>query len=83
MKRLEIGTTPLSYVDYQSIADGSVEITLYETDRKNISASRKFLEEKSALSIAPIYGVNTGFGSLCSIEVGTEDLGSLQTNLVR
>jgi histidine ammonia-lyase len=27
--------------------------------------------------------VNTGFGSLCSIEVGAEDLGRLQTNLVR
>ena len=83
MKRLEIGTTPLSYVDYQSIADGSVEIALSETARKNIVASRKFLEEKSARSIAPIYGVNTGFGSLCSIEVGTGDLGRLQTNLVR
>ena len=83
MKRLEIGTAPLSYIDYQSIADGSVEIALSETARKNITASRKFLEEKSARSIAPIYGVNTGFGSLCSIEVGDEDLGRLQTNLVR
>ena len=83
MKLLEIGTAPLSYVDYQLIADGSVEIQLSETARKRISASRKFLEEKSLRSIAPIYGVNTGFGSLCDIEVGVEDLGTLQTNLVR
>ena len=83
MKRLEIGTAPLAYIDYQSIADGSVQIALSQTARKNIKASRKFLEEKSARSTAPIYGVNTGFGSLCSIEVGAEDLGRLQTNLVR
>lgn len=83
MKRLEIGTAPLSYIDYQSIADGSVEIALSETAQTRIAASRKFLEEKSARSVAPIYGVNTGFGSLCSIEVDAEDLGTLQTNLVR
>ena len=83
MKLLEIGTAPLSYVDYQLIADGSVEIQLSETARKRISASRKFLEEKSLRSIAPIYGVNTGFGRLASHRINESDLATLQLNLIR
>ena len=47
------------------------------------SVHRAFLEDKSARSERPIYGVNTGFGSLCNIEISEEDLGLLQTNLVR
>ena len=32
---------------------------------------------------APIYGINTGFGSLCDVKIGKENLTLLQENLVR
>ena len=30
----------------------------------------------------PIYGITTGFGSLCDISIGGDDLAQLQRNLV-
>ena len=83
MKTLSIGSHSLSYLDYQHILEGSVKLALNEDATAKIRASRTFLEDKSARSERPIYGVNTGFGSLCNIEISEEDLGLLQTNLVR
>ena len=31
---------------------------------------------------APVYGINTGFGSLCNARIGPQDLGKLQENLI-
>lgn len=31
---------------------------------------------------APVYGINTGFGSLCNVHIGLQDLGKLQENLI-
>jgi histidine ammonia-lyase len=31
---------------------------------------------------APVYGINTGFGSLCNARIGPRDLGKLQENLI-
>lgn len=30
----------------------------------------------------PVYGINTGFGSLCNARIGPQDLGKLQENLI-
>ena len=35
-----------------------------------------------ANSTKPVYGINTGFGSLCDVKINTEDLSQLQKNLV-
>jgi histidine ammonia-lyase len=32
---------------------------------------------------APIYGINTGFGSLCNVKISNENLSQLQENLVK
>ena len=32
---------------------------------------------------APIYGINTGFGSLCNVKISKENLSQLQENLVK
>src|SRR5690606_28901516 len=32
---------------------------------------------------APVYGINTGFGSLCNVVINSRDLGQLQENLVK
>jgi len=74
MKTLSIGSHSLSYSEYQHIAEGSTQLTLSEDATSMIRASRAFLENKTARSERPIYGVNTGFGSLCNIEIGEEDL---------
>ncbi len=83
MQTVSIGTSPISYEEYYQISQGTVRLELSSEAAQRISASRTFLEDKTARSERPIYGVNTGFGSLCNIEIGAGDLGQLQTNLVR
>lgn len=51
--------------------------------RQNILKSRHFLDQKIKNSPTPIYGINTGFGSLCNTEIEKEKLADLQANLVR
>ncbi len=43
---------------------------------------RTYLDNKMSNNDKPIYGINTGFGSLCNTEISNEDLGKLQRNLV-
>ena len=48
-----------------------------------VQKGRSFLEDFIQRGDRPIYGINTGFGSLCDVEIGTKDLGRLQENLVK
>ncbi len=57
----------------------SVELSI--DANKRILDCRSFLDEKYDNSI-PIYGVNTGFGSLCNESISHENLEKLQVNLV-
>ena len=43
---------------------------------------RTYLDDKSQRLNVPIYGVNTGFGSLCNTVIAHEDLSTLQKNLL-
>lgn len=58
-------------------------LELSEESIHNISASRSYLDKKIACSKVPVYGVNTGFGSLCNVAISDENLTHLQENLVR
>lgn len=50
--------------------------------KARLNKVRTYLEEKSATRKAPIYGVNTGFGSLCNTVIAADELGTLQRNLL-
>ncbi|MCB0410811.1 MAG: histidine ammonia-lyase, partial [Flavobacteriales bacterium] len=43
---------------------------------------RQYLDEKLTRHDKPIYGINTGFGSLCNTSISNDDLETLQRNLV-
>lgn len=47
-----------------------------------MEASRAVVERAAAGS-EPVYGVNTGFGSLAKVRIGRDDLRALQRNLIR
>jgi histidine ammonia-lyase len=49
---------------------------------KHIEDNYAYLHNKIASSDEPIYGINTGFGSLCNVKISKEHLGQLQKNLV-
>lgn len=65
----------------QIVSEG-VKLSLSEDARNRITRCREYLNRKMENNAQPIYGVTTGFGSLCNISVGAEDLGKLQKNLV-
>ena len=64
-----------------SLAPG-VHLTLGSDAEAAIIRCRKYLDSKMADMRRPVYGVTTGFGSLCNITIPAEDLSQLQHNLV-
>lgn len=64
------------------ILNKNYKLELSDQSRQLITRCRRYLDEKVASSSNPIYGINTGFGSLCNISIGSEDLSTLQRNLV-
>lgn len=49
----------------------------------NINSCYSFLNSKIENSEVALYGINTGFGSLCNEKISRKDLKKLQENLVR
>ena len=49
---------------------------------EKIKKCRQFLDDKIKNQQAPVYGVTTGFGSLCNTSISEQDLGKLQENLM-
>ena len=58
------------------------KIALSEEAKAKIKKCREYLDEKVATSTSPVYGINTGFGSLYSKNIAVDELGKLQKNLV-
>ncbi|MEN8696655.1 MAG: histidine ammonia-lyase [Bacteroidia bacterium] len=69
--------------DIQQIAASGEQVTLSDTAKANIEKCHKYLLDKVKQDGPPIYGVNTGFGSLCNTEIDSKDLSQLQINLLR
>lgn len=57
--------------------------SLRDDSRERILASRQYLDDRLATRNEAIYGINTGFGSLCNVQISKDDLGQLQLNLMR
>ncbi|NND87771.1 MAG: histidine ammonia-lyase [Flavobacteriaceae bacterium] len=64
------------------ITESNYTLALSEEAEGNINRSYRYLSEKIKESSAPIYGINTGFGSLCDVEIAKDHLSQLQENLV-
>lgn len=59
------------------------QLALSEEAIVNIEKCRKYLDDKMKSNSDPIYGINTGFGSLCNVKISNENLSKLQENLVK
>lgn len=66
----------------REIIDNGEKLVLSAESIAAIEKCRKFLDTKMEDIDRPVYGVTTGFGSLCNITVPAEDLSQLQHNLV-
>jgi histidine ammonia-lyase len=59
-----------------------MKLELSQESRERIVKCREYLDNKMKTQKEPIYGVTTGFGSLCNISISKEELSQLQKNLV-
>lgn len=58
-------------------------LELSEEAKVDIQKCRDYLDQKMKSNDDPIYGINTGFGSLYNIKISNENLSQLQENLVK
>ncbi|MDH3381304.1 MAG: aromatic amino acid ammonia-lyase, partial [Flavobacteriaceae bacterium] len=58
------------------------KLKLSEEVQMKITTCRLYLDEKLTESEDPIYGINTGFGSLYNVKIDKNQLSQLQENLV-
>ena len=58
------------------------QLQLGDDSKARILRCREYLDKKIAESDKPIYGVTTGFGSLCDINIDADQMTELQINLM-
>ena len=78
-----ISSKPLSLSTLKSIVFEGSAIELSDEVIQKIQECRDYLDQKIEATSDPIYGINTGFGSLCDVRIHSENLTKLQENLVR
>jgi histidine ammonia-lyase len=73
----------LGFEKIAKILNSNAKLELSAEAENAIIKCRTYLDEKIERSDKPIYGVTTGFGSLCNTSISKEDLNQLQENLVK
>ncbi|HYF67932.1 MAG TPA: histidine ammonia-lyase [Ohtaekwangia sp.] len=78
-----ISGSSLTLQDFTELLNNKVVLQLTDDAKKKIIRCREYLDKKIAHSTQPIYGINTGFGSLYNRNIGHDQLEKLQENLVK
>lgn len=65
------------------IFNQNLKLALSEDATLNIRKCREYLDRRMEREQSPIYGINTGFGSLYNIRIDNDSLTALQENLMR
>jgi len=66
----------------EDLVNNQYKLELSEEAVALITKCREYLDNKMANEHAPIYGITTGFGSLCNRNISKEKLSLLQKNLI-
>jgi len=77
-----ISSKSLSFSDLEKILNENAQLTLSADSIKKIKDCREYLDKKLEATSEPIYGINTGFGSLYNKNIPKDQLEKLQENLV-
>ena len=78
-----ISNNTLSLEELQHILAQKTTLALSEEAVANIQKCRAYLDAKMETQTNPIYGINTGFGSLYNVKISSENLTTLQENLMK
>jgi histidine ammonia-lyase len=77
-----ISPNPITLQTFFTIVEKKQQVALSDESRALIQKARTYLDDKMRTHDAPIYGINTGFGSLCDVRIDAAQIEQLQTNLV-
>ena len=78
-----IGSGDLSFELIERIINENLKLELAPEAKERIQKCRDYLDRKTATSSEPLYGITTGFGSLCNHNISPDELNTLQENLVK
>ncbi len=82
MHTYSISPQGLTFEILQQLSGKPHRLELSDEARRRIQHCRSYLDQKMDNHSEPVYGVTTGFGSLCNKSISHEELGQLQENLV-
>lgn len=78
-----ISSKKLTIDDLAAIYRNPIRLELSDEAKKKIIRCREYLDAKISNTSEPIYGINTGFGSLYNRHISAGQLEKLQVNLVK
>ncbi len=78
-----ISAAPLDLATLRALLRENTTLALGKEAKEKIDRCRTYLDQKIAKSQEPVYGINTGFGSLYNKHIPAGDLERLQENLVK
>lgn len=77
-----ISIDKLSISEIYEVVKNNARIELSDSVREKVAKNRAFLERKISEPGARYYGINTGFGALCDVQIPQDKIEQLQENLV-
>ena len=83
LKPYYIGSGELTFDLIEEILDSKARLELSPEAIAKIEKCRNYLDRKTETSEVPLYGITTGFGSLCNRNISPNELTTLQENLVK
>ena len=78
-----IGAEDLTFDIIERIISENLKLELAPEAKERIERCREYLDNKIEHSEQPLYGITTGFGSLCNRNISPDELSTLQENLVK
>ncbi|MBS1545049.1 MAG: histidine ammonia-lyase [Bacteroidetes bacterium] len=78
-----ISPRPITLKDLEQFVREEVRLSISEESQTRINKCREYLDKKLNDTTEPLYGINTGFGSLYNRNISRADLETLQDNLVK
>ncbi len=83
MTTFNISNNWLFLNEIDRLLQSEVKVKLNDSAIDKIQRCREYLDESMKDGSKVIYGINTGFGSLCNTVIDSEDLSLLQANLMK
>ncbi|MCB9282609.1 MAG: histidine ammonia-lyase [Lewinellaceae bacterium] len=78
-----ISSQPVALDQVQKFLEVNAGLRLSDEVQQRVRHCREYLERKLESADRSFYGINTGFGSLCNVQISHRELEKLQVNLVQ